>query len=190
MVKRVRDDRKGLLRGIRRPPATTTPGDNRLRRREEQRGAAAIEFALSLLFLIPLMLGTLDYGYYFWVAVNATEAAREGSIAMARTGNAAGRSSCSDAAASPTVAATTGAGQTRALAYLTNNASTLVPYTTVTVSCVDTTTSPSVVPSISPSWRIVVQIDFPPVVGWVRAGMPASTTPGRLRFKSTPLVSR
>jgi hypothetical protein len=37
-------------------------------KRAQQRGAAAIEFALSLTLLIPLIFGILDYGYYFYVA--------------------------------------------------------------------------------------------------------------------------
>ena len=44
--------------------------------RAHQRGAAAIEFALSLTLLIPLIFGILDYGYYFYIAVTTVEATR------------------------------------------------------------------------------------------------------------------
>ena len=37
-------------------------------RRQRSRGVAALEFALSLTFLVPLLMGTLDFGYYFYVA--------------------------------------------------------------------------------------------------------------------------
>ena len=46
-----------------------------LRKRLGQRGAVAVEFAFSLFFLVPLLLGMLDYGYYFWIGVNAVQAA-------------------------------------------------------------------------------------------------------------------
>jgi len=47
-----------------------------LRKRLGQRGAVAVEFAFSLFFLIPLLLGMLDYGYYFWIGVNAVQGSR------------------------------------------------------------------------------------------------------------------
>src|SRR6476659_612370 len=47
-------------------------------RRQRSRGVAALEFALSLTFLVPLLMGTLDFGYYFYIATNAQEAARAG----------------------------------------------------------------------------------------------------------------
>jgi Flp pilus assembly protein TadG len=50
---------------IRRPP-----------RRE--RGASVVEFALTVPLFLVLLLGALEYGYYFYVAVTATSAAREG----------------------------------------------------------------------------------------------------------------
>src|SRR6185295_17037603 len=46
--------------------------------RNRSRGVAALEFALSLTFLVPLLMGMLDFGYYFWVGTNAQEAARAG----------------------------------------------------------------------------------------------------------------
>ena len=39
---------------------------------------AALELALSLVFLVPLLMGMLQFGYYFYVASNAEEAARAG----------------------------------------------------------------------------------------------------------------
>ncbi len=47
-------------------------------KRERSRGVAALELALSLVFLMPLMLSMLDYGYYFYVGSNAEDAARAG----------------------------------------------------------------------------------------------------------------
>jgi hypothetical protein len=42
------------------------------------RGSPRSELALSLSFLVPLMLAALDFGYYFYVGANAEEAARQG----------------------------------------------------------------------------------------------------------------
>ena len=47
-------------------------------RRQRSRGVAALELALSLTFLVPLLMGTLDFGYYFYIGTNAEEAARAG----------------------------------------------------------------------------------------------------------------
>ena len=47
-------------------------------RRPRSRGVAALELALSLTFLVPLLMGTLDFGYYFYIGTNAEEAARAG----------------------------------------------------------------------------------------------------------------
>jgi len=40
----------------------------------------------------------------------------------------------------------------------------------------------------SPAWNIQVQVDFPPVVGFLNPWMPASATPGLVRFRSGVLV--
>ncbi len=47
------------------------------RRRADQRGASAVEFALISLPLMTLMLGMLQYGWYFFSAQSASSAARE-----------------------------------------------------------------------------------------------------------------
>lgn len=46
-----------------------------------ERGAAAVEFALVLPLLMLLVMGTLDWGYYFFVEQVVTNAAREGARA-------------------------------------------------------------------------------------------------------------
>ena len=50
---------------------------NLLHRRRE-RGLALVEFALTIPLFLTLVLGVVEYGYYFYVAVSATNAAREG----------------------------------------------------------------------------------------------------------------
>ncbi len=47
-------------------------------RRLNERGAAAVEFALVVPVLMFLVLGAIDWGYYFMVEQIAVNAAREG----------------------------------------------------------------------------------------------------------------
>jgi Flp pilus assembly protein TadG len=57
--------------------------------RRSPRGAAAVEFAIVLPLLLLVLLGTIDWGYYFFcreVVVNASrEGARAGSLVPAGT---------------------------------------------------------------------------------------------------------
>ena len=46
--------------------------------RRRQRGAALAELAITLPIFLALVLGVIEYGYYFYVAVSANNAAREG----------------------------------------------------------------------------------------------------------------
>lgn len=48
-----------------------------LRKRRCDRGAAAVEFALVLPVLLLLVLGAIDWGYFFFVQQVVTNAARE-----------------------------------------------------------------------------------------------------------------
>jgi Flp pilus assembly protein TadG len=48
------------------------------RGRSSQHGAAAVEFAIILPLLVSIVLGTIDWGYYFFVQQIVTNAAREG----------------------------------------------------------------------------------------------------------------
>lgn len=53
-----------------------------LRRRwKGQRGSAAVEFAMVLGPLMVILLGTVDWGYYFFIRSVVTHAAREGARA-------------------------------------------------------------------------------------------------------------
>ena len=50
----------------------------RRHRKSHNRGLALLEFALSTPLLLTLLIGMIEYGYYFYVAVTAANAAREG----------------------------------------------------------------------------------------------------------------
>jgi len=47
----------------------------RRRDRREQRGAAAVEFALVMIPFFVMILGLIEYGWYFYVAQNTSGAA-------------------------------------------------------------------------------------------------------------------
>ncbi len=49
--------------------------------RHRERGAAAVEFALVLIPLLLIILGTIDWGYYFYVREVVADAARAGARA-------------------------------------------------------------------------------------------------------------
>jgi Flp pilus assembly protein TadG len=55
----------------------------RSRRRGSERGAAAVEFALILIPLLFILMGTIDWGYHFFLREIVTNAAREGARAGA-----------------------------------------------------------------------------------------------------------
>lgn len=46
-------------------------------RRRDERGAEAVEFALIAIPLLLLVLGIIQYGFYFWTAETTNSAARE-----------------------------------------------------------------------------------------------------------------
>jgi Flp pilus assembly protein TadG len=56
-----------------RPSRPVSPS----RRKRDRRGAAAVEFALVMLPLITLLLGTIQFGFYFFTSQSASSAARE-----------------------------------------------------------------------------------------------------------------
>lgn len=53
------------------------------RRLKNERGAAAVEFALILPIFMLLLLGLIQYGFYFWTAETANSSAREVARRMA-----------------------------------------------------------------------------------------------------------
>ena len=64
----------------------------RLRNTRDQRGAAAVEFALVLPILILLVFGAIQYGFYFWAVQGGADAARY----AARLSAVGDPASCSD----------------------------------------------------------------------------------------------
>ena len=66
--------------------------------RRRERGAAVVEFALVLIPLLLIILGTIDWGYYFYVREVVADAARAG----ARAGSLDPASAASTARATAT----------------------------------------------------------------------------------------
>jgi Flp pilus assembly pilin Flp len=64
--------------------------------RRDERGAVAVEFALVAPLLLLLLLGGIDWGYYFLVGEIVANAAREGARAGALVRPALGVDGCSD----------------------------------------------------------------------------------------------
>ena len=154
--------------------------------RDRSRGVAALELALSLTFLVPLLMGMLDFGYYFYIGTNAEEAAR----ASVRALVSAGSSKCGTAGANAAIAAQTttatggsGAACVGGAAYCYMNEPPLfmgaaAGPTTVTVTCL----SPS--PTTDPTWQVSVQVDFQPSLGFFKNLMKAGAG-GTVRYTAT-----
>jgi Flp pilus assembly protein TadG len=159
-------------------------------RRQRSRGVAAIELALSLMFLVPLLMGTLDFGYYFYIATNAEEAARAGvrEAVLASAGAACG---------TPTTLLAKTNGQRLVTGTGTGtlcNGSAAACHmnepplrmganggnTTITLTCL--------MAPVIPTWTIVVQVDFWPATTFFKWMMPArvlSATAGKVMYKAT-----
>jgi len=141
-----------------------------LPRRAKSRGVALVELALSLIFLVPLMLGMLNFGYYFYVASNVEEAARAGAreAALSPAGNCAGAGfPMPDPRAAAIELPATVSGQLcnatggDAACYLHQPPLMLggAANITVTADCLTPATVPAA--PVNPTWRVTVQVDFP-----------------------------
>jgi Flp pilus assembly protein TadG len=132
--------------------------------------------ALSLIVvLLPLVLGMMDYGYYFFVSSTAAEAARV----------AARATSITTATNCTTTSAGIAAGRTAATNYMNTIGLGGSSNLTVNISC---GAVPSV-PPLSPFWTVTVQVDFPPAIGFIKSLMKQSTrTTGWVAFSQTVRV--
>jgi len=139
------------LRAVSRPRTARPP-------RVRDAGVAAIELALLVPMLALLLLGLFDYGKYMWVAVAATQAAREGARELSKTSVG----SCSNTTA-VNAAISTEQGSSGAAKLFMNQIG-LSSATTVTATCVTTVNSASVP---NPTWKVALQVDFPPLLGYM-----------------------
>ncbi|WP_394841980.1 pilus assembly protein [Pendulispora brunnea] len=79
-----------------------------MKRIHSERGAAAIEFALVLLPFALLLLGTIDYGWYFFVDLACTNAVREGARTATTVPGACPNSAATNAGEAAAVQALSG----------------------------------------------------------------------------------
>jgi len=152
----------------------------RLRRtkRKVQRGAAALEFALAMFVLTPMMIGICEYAYYFYIGINAVEAQRAGLIAVAKTPVGA---ACLNVSTVQTPALT---GVTN---YFTlNNLNTVV---TVKNSPLTSLVACSVGPPI-PTLSMSLIVDYHPLFGFTMPWEKRSPVTGYLRYTVPTLAIR
>ena len=157
-------------------------------RRPKSSGVAALELALSLVFLVPLVTGMLQFGYYFYNASYAEEAARAGvREAVLRGGNCAGGALVKAQGEAPpgtgtgNACITTGGG---AAACYMNEPPLLLggpSNTTVTLECFTPTTVPA---GPDPTWRITVHVEFEPALAAFKSLLKAGTG-GRVYYEAT-----
>jgi hypothetical protein len=164
----------------------------RLRRLHRQRGAVAVEFALVLPLLLLLVLGGIDWGYYFFVGEIAANAAREGAraAAVSRAANP-----CAGAPALPTPIV---GGETVAINYMQAGAliggpadARLRPFdcttdacggSNVTNSCCQITTIPGFTDQVI---KVTVAYEVRPCTMSLTGFLPASFLPRRVVATAT-----
>jgi Flp pilus assembly protein TadG len=148
-------------------------------KRPRARGVAAIEFALLLPFLVVVVLALIDYGYYFYIGINATEAARAAAVVASTT--AAGLNSgsgplpanngCGDANIGQVTGVAPAAPAQAAKDYMTAQLnSTISTNTTATVQC-STAGTPTPTKTV---FSVQVTVLFAPPSGTVHFGLPRS----------------
>jgi Flp pilus assembly protein TadG len=165
------------------------PVKQRRQRRPRSKGVAALEFALSLTFLAPLIGAALDFGYYFYVGSSAEEAARAGvrqAVTQFYTANGNSAVCTTGAGVAAAVVTANFVSGTNGEPFNVMNQSPLGmgTNTTTTVSC-------DGVP-VDPSWHVQVQVDFRPAMGivanFMRAGTPIAGQP-TVRYQTSILTS-
>ena len=143
--------------------------------RSRELGVAAIEFALIMPFVAVIVLALVDYGYYFYIGINATEAARtaavQASASAAAMHGGSGPTSCADATISVVTGAAPAVPAQAAKDYMTAQVnSTIGGNTTATVGC-GTAGSGA---SLKYVFSVQVQVVFAPPSGTVHFGLPRS----------------
>jgi Flp pilus assembly protein TadG len=161
-------------------------------KRPKQRGVAAVEFALSLVLLVPIMLAVMDWGYYFYVAVNVVEAQQAGLLAAARTvvGNCSGTATAAQITAKGTAQTAATAAETAYLHNANGVSSGLDTVVTLYGSAAAAAPTPTCASTpMNPTWTLTLVADFRPVLGWVAPWMKKSpTTPTKARYTTHKLA--
>ncbi len=166
------------------------------RTRERAKGVAVLELTLSLVFLIPLLMATLDFGYYFYVGAAVQEAARQGleqAVLLGGSCPLAGPGAACPAAVNNVVtnkatsgtSGTTCTGQTAqaqppaAACYLNGAPLTFGSSSDTTIACT-CAQSP-----VNPTYTITVTVEFPPALGYFKLLMPAGASSSNVRYRAS-----
>ncbi len=145
-------------------------------KRDGQRGAAAVEFALSLFVLFPLLAGMLNYAYHLYIGLNVVEAERTGLVTAARK---TGVGACTNTSGAATAAASA----------VTNYFTAVGLGSVVTVALPSSTPACATTPA-SPTWSMTLVVDYKPLIGKVMVWDKASPISGKLRYTANPLAMR
>ena len=128
--------------------------NRRKKRRRNQRGGVLVEYAITLPLFLVVLLGMMEYGYYFYVAVSANNAAREGArqctlVSLGTCGD------CDPSAAVKYMGSIGMANRTTAKAHCASDSGSLM-------------------------YTVDVTVDFPTLTGYppILGAMPASTIAG------------
>jgi len=135
--------------------------------RRKQRGSAAIEFALILLPFALLLFGMIDYGWYLYVDMASTNAARE-----------AARAAITIAGACPNTAAIS-AGETTGNSYLSG----LLPSS----YSPDVDGTCTTLPSGDPQFQFTVRVNFQTLTGSSLVPMPGGSAGSASVFTSATM---
>ncbi len=137
-----------------------------MRANAPHKGVAAVEFALILPVFLLLALGMIDYGWYFFIDLTATNAAREGA-----------RAATTFAGACPNAEAT-------AAAVTTVNTKMAVigqaGYTTASATC-------NTLAGGDPEFQVAVQVNFPQLTGYTLIPLPRQS--GTSKVQASAQVS-
>ncbi len=123
---------------------------------------------------LPTLFVILDWGYYYYVAITATEASRVGARQLWNQTV----TSCSNTTAVNSATSLVQGSSGDAKTYMAQIG--MDSYTTVTATCLATASTP--VNLSNPVWTLQVKVDFPLPVVTFGLGIPRSTTPGNGLF--------
>ena len=140
---------------------------SRVRRRRRSRGVAAIEFALILPLFCLLLFGMIDYGYWFFVDLAATNAVMLG----ARTATTFAGACANPTAIAQGTSAITSYLSSAGLSRLTAVVATDCTETTVTYT---TPTGPSTV--TNPQFTFTLTLTVPQLSGYSLVPVPTTVT--------------
>ncbi len=149
-------------------------------KRDGRRGAAALEFALALFVLVPLMGGMIDYAYTFYIGINLTEAQHAGLIAAKQTGVTDCSATASSAQVTLQGTAVTNANTAVSNYLAANNLGSVISFVSNSnnPTCSNT--------PLNPTWTMTLIGDFRPLLGrlmpWDKPG-----TTGKQRYTVQPL---